>query len=122
MAEDRNKILSKAQKLKELAVRGVGGEMDNAKSMLDVYMKKHNITESELAGFTAIPNSNLSHLSDEEFMQEMIIEIIPVGLGILFGRYSNDKTKAQTKEQASVFVNKFLTEIFSRVDKMTKKK
>lgn len=51
MSEDRNKILEKAKKLKELALRGVDGEMDNAKVMLENYMKKHNISEEELDGF-----------------------------------------------------------------------
>lgn len=122
MAEDRNKILSKAQKLKELAVRGVGGEKENAKTFLATYMKKHNITESELTGYVASGNPlDLSDMSDEEFMREMIIEMIPVSLGVLFGRYGNDQTKAQTNADASQFINKFFNEMVLRVDKMNKK-
>lgn len=124
MAEDRHKILSKAQKLKELAVRGIEGERENAKMFLERYMTKHNISEDELSGYVASANPNMSDLSDmsdDEFMQEMIREIIPVSLGIIFGRYGDDKTRAKTNADASKFVNRFFGEIVSRVDKINNK-
>jgi hypothetical protein len=122
MSEDRNKILSKAQKLKELAVRGVGGERENAKTFLATYMKKHNITESELSGYVASGNPlDLSDMTDEEFMFQMIKEMIPVGFGAVFGRYGDDKTQENTSADASQFLNRFLGLILSRVEKMNNK-
>ena len=49
MDSPRKKILDKAKKLKELADRGVGGEKENAIRMLDAYMQKHNISDSEIS-------------------------------------------------------------------------
>ena len=124
MAEDRNKILSKAQKLKALADRGVENERQSAKMFLERYMAKHNITEDELSGYVASANPNSSDLStmtDDEFMAEMIREMIPVSLGVLFGRYGDDRTRAKTNADASQFINRFFGEIVSRVDKINNK-
>lgn len=41
-------IVSKILKLKELSERGVGGEMDNAKILLQKYLSKYNITLEEI--------------------------------------------------------------------------
>lgn len=121
MSEDRNKILSRGKKLYELATRGIGGEMENAKVMLGAYMKKHNLTEDELKSYSQPPNYDLSNMSDEDFMKEMLKELIPVGLAVIFGKYANEETKAQTNAQASLFVNKFLDGILARVEKMNNK-
>lgn len=85
MAEERAKILDKAKKLKELADRGVGGEMENAKDMLNKYMLKHNIEMSELEGHT-INNTTYGNMSDEEFYKVMLSEFIALGLGVLFSK------------------------------------
>ncbi len=46
--EERIKIINKAKKLKELAVRGVGGEKEVAQQRLDEYIKEYNITTFEM--------------------------------------------------------------------------
>lgn len=85
MTEERAKILDKAKKLKELADRGIDGEMDNAKVFLDKYMKKHNIEMSELEGHT-MNNTFYGKMTDEQFMREMLTEFLTLGLGVLFSR------------------------------------
>ena len=45
---EREKIIEKAIKLRELANRGVGGEKENAIRMLKNHREKHNITDEEL--------------------------------------------------------------------------
>ena len=114
MTAERTKILDKAKKLKELAVRGVGGEMRNAKTMLDSYMKKHNITDDELSGHS--PSSSFVDMSDEAFMNEMIKEIIPVILGSILSRYGNQNMEDYSNAQTQNFLNKYLSAIIERVD------
>lgn len=123
MAEDRSKILSKAKKLHELAVRGVDGEMDNAKKMLAIYMEKHNITQEEINGYSSndYSNSNLSSMTDEEFIKEMITELIPVGIGALFARFANPEMKSKIGDDSVKFINKYLNEIIFRANKMNAK-
>jgi hypothetical protein len=114
MTAERTKILDKAKKLKELAVRGVGGEMRNAKTMLHSYMKKHNITDDELSGHS--PSSSFVDMSDEAFMNEMIKEIIPVILGSILSRYGNQNMEDYSNAQTQNFLNKYLSAIIERVD------
>ena len=45
---ERQKILDRAKKLKELADRGIGGEKVNAEKMLIIYKEKHKISDNEL--------------------------------------------------------------------------
>lgn len=44
------KVLELAKKLKALADKGIQGEKDNAKAMLEKYMVKHNITLQDIEG------------------------------------------------------------------------
>lgn len=46
---DRKKIITLLKKLRELALRGVGGEKENAKRMFYEILNKYGIKESELA-------------------------------------------------------------------------
>jgi hypothetical protein len=46
--QHRDKILAKALKLRELSIRGIDGEKENAKTFLEAHMVKHNITDQEL--------------------------------------------------------------------------
>lgn len=41
-------IIKKILKLKELSERGIGGEMDNAKFLLQQYLRKYNVTLEEI--------------------------------------------------------------------------
>jgi hypothetical protein len=111
--ESRTKILDKAKKLKELADRGIGGEKENAKIMLDKYMIKHNITESEIS-FHNPSDEFYKNMTDEQFIQMIIIEFIPIGIASLFSRFGNDEHKAKANSDASKFLNKFINIILER--------
>lgn len=113
--ESRTKILDKAKKLKELADRGVGGEKENAKLMLEKYMLKHNITESELSLHNPSDDFSFKNMSDEQFIQLIIIEIIPVGIASLFSRFGSEEHKAKANSDANKFLNKFIGAILERV-------
>lgn len=45
---DKSKLIKKAKKLLALAKRGVGGEKDNAKVMLDKFLEEHGISIDEI--------------------------------------------------------------------------
>lgn len=45
-------IIEKAKKLKALADRGVDGEKDNAKRIYTLYKQKHNLTDTQISGYT----------------------------------------------------------------------
>jgi len=101
MSEERYKILDKAKKLKELADRGVGGEMENAKDMLEKYMKKHNITMDEIEGHHYSSNTAYSKMSDEEFLKLMLRDVLVLGLGLIFTSIL-DKSKFESVSQKSL--------------------
>src|SRR3954463_16161472 len=56
MTEEREKLIEKALKLRELALRGVGGEKENAIRMFAAHKEKHGILDSELGLFRPIDN------------------------------------------------------------------
>lgn len=67
---EREKIIDKAKKLKELANRGVGGEQENARRMLETHKEKYNITDREIDGHS-YSNDFFSHTStmqDDELL------------------------------------------------------
>lgn len=91
----RTEQLDKAKKLLELARRGVGGEMENAKRMLEQFKTKYNITEADLNGHTYSDSFRKYKKSDKEFMDELSPLI---GLAILlFGIYLKEKMKEKRK-------------------------
>ena len=122
MTAERTKILDKAKKLKELAVRGIGGEQTNAKYFLEKYMLKHSVTQEELERFNS-SNSSYVNMSDEEFMSEIIKEIIPVLLGAITSKYGmvDDEFKARSKINVVEFADTFLNAILERYNKKTRK-
>jgi len=77
----RTEQLDKAKKLRELARRGVGGEMENAKRMLIQFKTKYNITDADLDGHSYSATFKKYKKSDEEFMKDL--EGI-IGLIVLF--------------------------------------
>jgi len=85
MNKERIKILDKAKKIKELADRGFKGEQTAAKDTLEKYMAKHNITIDEINGHTPI-NSIYGKMSDEQFMKEMVAELVALGIGVIFSK------------------------------------
>lgn len=57
MAVERERIIEKALKLRELANRGIGGEKTNAIEKLKNFKEKHGITDAELGSFIPIETS-----------------------------------------------------------------
>jgi hypothetical protein len=57
MDEEREKIVEKALKIRELANRGVGGEKETAIRMLLAYREKHTITDAEMNSFICYHSS-----------------------------------------------------------------
>jgi hypothetical protein len=115
--ESRKKILDKAKKLKELAERGIGGEKENAKAMLEKYMIKHEISDAEIYSYKPSSDSDYSKMTDDQFLQLIIIEFIPVGISALFSKFGNDEYKAKANLDAMVFFKKFLNIISDRTNK-----
>jgi len=66
MDEEREKIIEKALKLRELANRGVGGEKQNAIRFLETYKTKHNLTDEELNSFVTFGDSWYDSVTKEE--------------------------------------------------------
>lgn len=121
MSSERTKILDKAKKLKELADRGVGGEQDNAKDMLEKYMAKHNISFAEIGGHS-ISGSIYANMSQEDFYKEMVSDLIIVGLDLFFTKINSSKSKF-TKERDNKLnnlVNKYSNAINERINKYKK--
>lgn len=83
---ERAKIIDRAKKLKELADRGVGGEKDNAKNMLDAHKAKYNITDQEISGHKYSQDfaMNFAKMSESEFLAAM------------FDKLANDKDLQQS--------------------------
>jgi len=66
MDEEREKLIEKALKLRELANRGVGGEKQNAIRFLESHKTKHNITDEELNSFISFGDSWYDSIPKEE--------------------------------------------------------
>jgi hypothetical protein len=66
MDDEREKIIEKALKLRELANRGIGGEKDNAITMLKSYREKHSITDDEMNLFVSVTTTWYSVKTQEE--------------------------------------------------------
>jgi hypothetical protein len=122
MTEERKKIIAKARKLNELAKRGVDGEKENAQSMLKMYVEKHKITDKELNDSTT-DYSSLLDMSDTDFMNEMIKDFIPMGIGLIFSRFTNNNNmKSQSNKEFNQFIHKFSNAMNERAINITKPK
>jgi len=66
MDDEREKIIEKALKIRELANRGIDGEKSSAIEHLKSYKEKHNITDAELNSFRSVDNEWWKNLSKEE--------------------------------------------------------
>lgn len=89
MDKAREKILDRASKLKELADRGVGGEMDNAKRFLVEYKLKYNISDSELNSHRIKDTRQFNGFSAEQILDQIFKELISQGLSILANAFKN---------------------------------
>jgi len=61
-------LIDRAKKIYELSVRGIDGEKENAKRMLDLFLKKYGLTLEEIAG--DVRKSRVFKISsnDDEFL------------------------------------------------------
>jgi hypothetical protein len=66
MDSERERIIEKALKIRELANRGVDGEKSSAMQRLKEYLEKYDITNEELNSFINIDNDWWRNLSKEE--------------------------------------------------------
>ncbi len=76
--DSRKDILDKAKKLEELAIRGVGGERDNAKTFLISYKKKHAISDQELRFHRQA--DEFKNVSVDDFLNGLAQELFGIGL------------------------------------------
>lgn len=87
----RPEQLDKAKKLRELARRGVGGEMENAKAMLEKFKLKYNITEADMDGHKYSAGFSQAGQSNKDFMKDIDIDLL-INLFILgFTAYIKSK-------------------------------
>ncbi len=118
MTEERRKILDKAKKLKELADRGVDGEMANAKDMLEKYMKKHDIKMSEIESHNYSSHTEFSGMTDKEFLNEILKDVLAVGIGLMLSSFFGGGMNAEFKEQSiNMLKNKYSKELKTRQKK-----
>ena len=66
MDDERERIIEKALKIRELANRGIDGEKSSAIERLKDYKEKYNITDEELNSLRPVDNEWWSNLSKEE--------------------------------------------------------
>jgi hypothetical protein len=85
MSTERDKIIDKAKKLKELADRGVDGEKETAQRMYDSYKQKHNLTDEDVDGhdYTEEFIREISNMSDDELANFLANSLINIGLGLI---------------------------------------
>ena len=90
MSEEREKIIDKAKKLRELANRGVHGEKETAQRMYDAYKEKHNLTDEEIDNheYTEDFIKQFANMSDEEMLEFIYTGLIALGLGLIFSLYN----------------------------------
>lgn len=82
-----DKILNLAKKLKALSEKGIGGEKDNATSMLKIHMDKHGITW-EMLGEDLIKDHEVFLSEDQErFYKQICANVCGIG-SCKFGRYA----------------------------------
>lgn len=83
MDKEREKILDKARKLKELSDRGIGGEKENATKFLLMYKEKHNISDTELETHQIKDESIFRGFTAEQIIEQVAEELIAKGLSIM---------------------------------------
>lgn len=114
--ESRKKILDKAKKLKELADRGVGGEKINAKTILDNFMAKHNISIDEISVHSC-KGSRYNNMSDEQFLKEMAAEFLTLGIGYLLSKLIKQETVFTNGHAFHVLQKKYTEAVEERIKK-----
>ncbi len=116
MTKDKKIILDKAKKIKELADKGVGGERENAKAMLNSFIKKHNLTLEEITGHE-YKKSKYNQMSDEQFLKEMAAEFLVLGIGYIFSKLIKQETKYTSGHAFHVFQKKYHDAVNERIKK-----
>lgn len=83
ISKEREKILDKGRKLKELADRGVGGEKETATRFLTIYKEKHNISDSELEAHKIKDETMFRGFTAEQIIEQFAQELVAKGLSIM---------------------------------------
>ncbi len=118
MNKEREKIIDKAKKLKELADRGVDGEKETAKRMYDAYKKKHNLTDEDVQGhkYTEDFIKEFANMTDAQIIETIGKGLILLGVSLLFSFISDNVSsegKAKRNSENSKRVNE-LNKMFSQ--------
>jgi hypothetical protein len=112
---ERSEIISKAHKIKALADRGIDGEKQAAINMLDIYIKKHNVTEDELATIpkgTTYADSDFDDLLNKLRKETEFADVIVGGVLVMFsdmfggrGKRSRETSKEMRKKGLELLLN-----------------
>ena len=89
MINEREKILDKACKLKELADRGIDGEKDNAIRFLATYKEKHGISDQELRRHKIKDEHQYRSFNTDAMIKNMTDDLIAKGYDILATSYKH---------------------------------
>lgn len=81
--EERDKIIEKALKLRELALRGVDGEKETAQRMFDTFKQKHSITDEELDSASLKSDSEYFNMTADEFFKHIEVDIQMLGYSMI---------------------------------------
>jgi len=121
-------LIDKARKLKALADRGKGGEMDTAKRFYDEFLHKNNISENEIDSEYFKRTFNLADSEHEILLSHIIMSVNPF---CLINRTENHKFIAPLDDEDFIEVEykfmifhdvfkkdeKRMLSIYSRLDK-----
>jgi hypothetical protein len=78
IADQLDDIKQKAKKLKALADKGVGGEKNNAKKMLDDYLKKHNLKLDDIDDSRFMRNIKVPNMHEaRQMLIECVLSLVP---------------------------------------------
>lgn len=75
--EDKEKLKSKARKLKALANRGEGGEKETSQRMYDEFIKKHSLDESEIDPSLNNRKFRVKNYDDSLILTNVILSVNP---------------------------------------------
>lgn len=81
MEEERNKILAKARKIKQLSEQGVDGEKETAKKMYVDFIKKNCIKDEEVLAYKE--PSEFDSMDSASFFNNVDVDMNELVIGIL---------------------------------------
>lgn len=81
MVNERNNILAKARKIKQLCEKGIDGEKESAKKLYEDYIKKHNLTDEEINQYKE--PSEYDNMDYKMFIKDIEIDSLELAVGII---------------------------------------